>query len=481
MKKTVWSRRSFLFEAGGGIAGLALAHMLDRDGLLAAESCQEAVEGNPFAPKPTHFSPRATAVISLFMSGGVSHIDTFDPKPALQKYAGEPLDGKVDGNIVVRQGFPGPLMPSPFTFQKYGQSGIEVSELFPHLATHVDEIAFLRSVYGRSNDHVQATYEMQTGQLRMGFPSVGAWVTYGLGSESSSLPAFVVMNDYRGGPLGGPNDWSAGFIPASYQGTLLRAVGEPIVDLEPPEGMSPEQQRARLDTLAKLNELDMEKYPGSSELAARISSYELAYRMQGCAPEAIDVSSESKETKKIYGLDNEVTEPFGRQCLMARRLVERGVRFVQLFHGGMGNQNTDTWDAHSNLVENHRQHAAESDLPIAGLLTDLRARGLLDSTLIVWHGEFGRMPISQRGVGRDHNPGTMTALMAGAGIKGGQVIGSSDEFGYKALEQPISAHDLHATILHLLGMDHTKLTYRFNGRDMRLTDVAGTLIPQIIA
>ena len=481
MKKTVWSRRSFLFESGGGIAGLALAHMLDRDGLLAAESCQEAVEGNPFAPKPTHFSPRATAVISLFMSGGVSHIDTFDPKPALQKYAGEPLDGKVDGNIVVRQGFPGPLMPSPFTFQKYGQSGIEVSELFPHLATHVDEIAFLRSVYGRSNDHVQATYEMQTGQLRMGFPSVGAWVTYGLGSESSSLPAFVVMNDYRGGPLGGPNDWSAGFIPASYQGTLLRAVGEPIVDLEPPEGMSPEQQRARLDTLAKLNELDMEKYPGSSELAARISSYELAYRMQGCAPEAIDVSSESKETKKIYGLDNEVTEPFGRQCLMARRLVERGVRFVQLFHGGMGNQNTDTWDAHSNLVENHRQHAAESDLPIAGLLTDLRARGLLDSTLIVWHGEFGRMPISQRGVGRDHNPGTMTALMAGAGIKGGQVIGSSDEFGYKALEQPISAHDLHATILHLLGMDHTKLTYRFNGRDMRLTDVAGTLIPQIIA
>jgi len=481
MKKTFWSRRHFLFESGGGIAGLALAHMLDGDGLLAAESCQAAVEGNPFAPKPSHFPPRATAVISLFMSGGVSHIDTFDPKPALQKYAGEPLDDKVDGNIVVRQGFPGPLMPSPFTFQKYGQSGIEVSELFPHLATHVDEIAFLRSVYGRSNDHVQATYEMQTGQLRMGFPSVGAWVTYGLGSESSSLPAFVVMNDYRGGPLGGPNDWSAGFIPASYQGTLLRAVGEPIVDLEPPEGMSPEQQRARLDTLAKLNELDMEKYPGSSELAARISSYELAYRMQGCAPEAIDVSSESKETKKIYGLDNEVTEPFGRQCLMARRLVERGVRFVQLFHGGMGNQNTDTWDAHSNLVENHRQHAAESDLPIAGLLTDLRARGLLDSTLIVWHGEFGRMPISQRGVGRDHNPGTMTALMAGAGIKGGQVIGSSDEFGYKALEQPISAHDLHATILHLLGMDHTKLTYRFNGRDMRLTDVAGTLIPQIVA
>jgi hypothetical protein len=484
MKKSFWSRRRFLFESGGGVAGLALAHLLDREGLLAAESCGDPVASvvdNPFAPKPPHFSRRATAVISLFMSGGVSHVDTFDPKPALRKYAGEPLDGKVDGSIVVRQGFPGPLMPSPFSFQKYGQSGIEVSELFPHLGRKVDEIAFLRSVYGRSNDHVQATYEMQTGQLRMGFPSVGAWVTYGLGSESSSLPAFVVMNDYRGGPLGGPNDWGPGFLPAGYQGTRFRAVGEPIVDLKPPEGMSAEDQRARLDALAKLNELDMEKYPSSSELAARISSYELAYRMQGCAPSAIDLSSESPETRKLYGLGDKVTEPFGRQCLMARRLVERGVRFVQLYHGGMGNQDTDTWDAHSNLDENHRQHAAESDLPIAGLLTDLASRGLLDTTLVVWHGEFGRMPISQRGVGRDHNPGTMTVWMAGAGIKGGQVVGSSDEFGYKALEQPVSVHDLHATMLHLLGMDHKKLTYRFNGRDVRLTDVYGTPVPQIVS
>jgi hypothetical protein len=481
MKKTFWSRRRFLFDSGGGIAGLALAHLLEREGLLAAESCLTPVEGNPFASKPPHFSPRATAVISLFMSGGVSHVDTFDPKPALRKYAGEPLDGKVDGSIVVRQGFPGPLMPSPFSFQKHGESGIEVSELFPHLGKHVDDIAFLRSVYGRSNDHVQATYEMQTGQLRMGFPSVGAWVTYGLGSDNSSLPAFVVMNDYRGGPLGGPNDWGPGFLPAGYQGTRFRAVGEPIVDLKPPEGMSPEEQRARLDTLAKLNELDMQKYPSSSELAARISSYELAYRMQGCAPSAVDLSSESKETQRLYGLDDKMTEPFGRQCLLARRLVERGVRFVQLYHGGMGNQDTDTWDAHSNLEENHLQHAAESDLPIAGLLTDLASRGLLDSTLVLWHAEFGRMPISQRGVGRDHNPGTMTVWMAGAGIKGGQVVGSSDEFGYKAQEQPISVHDLHATMLHLLGMDHKKLTYRFNGRDIRLTDVYGTPIPQIVS
>jgi hypothetical protein len=468
-------------QSGGGIAGLALAHLLDREGLLAAEpqSCNEPFPG-ALGPRPPHFQPRATAVISLFMSGGVSHVDTFDPKPALTRYAGEPLHGKVDGNIAVRQGLPGPLMPSPFSFQRYGESGIEVSELFPHLAQHVDEMAFMRSVFGRSNDHIQATYEMQSGQIRMGFPSVGSWVTYGLGAQSSSLPAFVVMTDHRGGPLGGPNDWSAGFMPATYQGTRFRSSGDPIVDLEPPEGMTAEAQRARLDVLAKLNEKDMEKYPGNSEFAARISSYELAYRMQGCAPEAIDTSSESQLTQRLYGLDNEITEPFGRQCLMARRLIERGVRFVQLFHGGAGNQNTDTWDAHSDLVENHSLHAKESDLPIAGLLTDLKARGLLDSTLIVWHGEFGRMPISQRGVGRDHNPGAMTAWMAGAGIRGGQVIGSTDEFGYKAMEQPISAHDLHATMLHLLGIDHERLTYRFSGRDMRLTDVAGTLIPQIV-
>jgi len=371
-------------------------------------------------------------------------------------------------------------MPSPFSFKRYGESGIEVSEIFPHLAQKVDEIAFIRSLYGRSNDHIQATYEMQTGQIRTGYPSVGSWVTYGLGAESSSLPAFVVMNDYRGGPLGGPTDWSAGFMPATYQGTLFRASGDPIVDLQPPEGVSETQQRARLDTLSRLNEMDMANNPGNSELAARISSYELAYRMQGCAPEAVDISSESDATKKLYGLDDPVTEPFGRQCLMARRMIERGVRFVQLFQGGLGVQNTDTWDAHSNLIENHTQHAAESDLPIAGLLTDLKSRGLLDETLVLWHGEFGRMPISQRGVGRDHNPGTMTGWMAGAGIKGGQVIGASDDFGYKAEQQPVSAHDLHATMLHLLGMDHKKLTYRYNGRDMRLTDVEGTLIPQII-
>ena len=483
-ERTFWSRKDFLMQSGGGVAGLAFADLLQKEGLLAAapeqlQQCDTPFPG-AFEPRPPHFEPRAKAVISLFMSGGVSQVDTFDYKPALTKYAGEPLHGKVDGNIAVRQGMPGPLMPSPFEFEQYGESGIHVSELFPNLAQHVDEMAFINSVYGRSNDHIQATYEMQTGQIRMGFPSVGRWVTYGLGSQSSSLPAFVVMTDWRGGPLGGPNDWGAGFMPAEYQGTRFRSTGDPIVDLARPEGVSSEAQRARLDALAQLNEIDMDRNPGNSELAARISSYELAYRMQGCAPEAIDTASESDATKKLYGLDNEITEPFGRQLLMARRLVERGVRFVQIFHGGAGNQNTDTWDAHSNLVENHTQHAAESDLPIAGLLADLKSRGLLDETLIVWHGEFGRMPISQRGVGRDHNPGTMTAWMAGAGIQGGQKIGASDEFGYKAEQQPVSSHDLHATMLNLLGLDHDRLRYRYSGRDWQLTDIDGRPIPQII-
>ena len=482
--KNFWSRRDFLFQSGGGISGLALAWLLNQDGLLAATpeggACSAKATGyNPYAPRKPHFAPRATSVISLFMSGGPSHLDTFDPKPALDRYAGQPLTGK--GEIVVRQGNPGPLMPSPFQFRKYGQCGMDVSEIFPLIAQQVDEMAFLRSVYGQSNDHVQATYELNTGKIQMGLPSVGSWVTYGLGSENQSLPAFVVIYDRRGGPLGGPSNWSAGYMPAAYQATVFRSSGDPIIDLKPPSQVTAEQQRDRLDLLAKLNELDLQRYPGNSELAARISSYELAYRMQGCAPEAVNVDSETEATRKLYGLDDPVTEPFARQCIMARRLVERGVRFVQLYHGGLGQQNRDTWDAHDDVKDNHTRHAAEVDRPIAALLMDLKARGLLDSTLVLWHGEFGRMPISQKGVGRDHNPGTMTIWMAGAKIRGGQIIGASDEFGYKAEKQPIAVHDLHATMLHLLGIDHTRLTYLFNGRNMRLTDVYGELIPQIVA
>ena len=470
------SRRQFLFDAGGGIGSVALASLLSQDGLLAAPAGGVCAVGSGAAKLP-HFPARAKSVISLFMSGGVSHIDTFDPKPSLRKYAGQPLEGK--GDVIVRQGSPGPLMPSPFTFKKYGQSGMEVSEIFPKMATMVDDLALIRSVHCQSNDHVQAHYELTTGMIRMGYPSVGSWVSYGLGSENQNLPAFVVIYDMHGGPFGGPANWGTGFMPATYQGTVFRSQGVPIIDLRPPASMSDSQQQARLGLLDKLNKMDAGQYPANSELSARIASYELAYKMQSCAPEAVDISAESEVVKKLYGLDDTRTEPFGRQCLMARRLVERGVRFVQLYHGGLGIQNVDTWDAHDNIDDNHRRHAAEVDGPITGLLTDLKASGLLDSTLVIWHGEFGRMPISQRGVGRDHNPGAMSIWMAGAGIKGGQIIGSTDEFGYKAEDQPISIHDLHATTLHLLGMDHTKLTYRFNGRDMRLTDVYGNLIPQI--
>jgi hypothetical protein len=475
------SRRRFLFEAGGGLSGVALAYLLNQQELLAAETgCASgpAPADSPVAPRKPHFAPRAKAVISLFMSGGVSHVDTFDPKADLDRYHGQPLEGK--GEVIVRQGHPGPLMRSPFKFQRYGQSGIEVSEIFPNVAAKVDEIAFIRSMFGQSNDHVLAHYEASTGMIRMGFPSLGSWVSYGLGTENQNLPAFVVIYDARGGPFGGPANWSAGFMPAAFQGTIFRSSGDPIIDLRPPGDMSPEEQRARLDLLAKLNDIDRRNYPASSELAARISSYELAYRMQGCAPEAVDFSKEPESVQKTYGLDNPVTAPFGKQCLMARRLVERGVRFVQVYHGGLGMQDTDTWDAHRNVKENHTLHAAEVDKPIAGLLEDLKRAGLLDTTLVIWQAEFGRMPISQRGVGRDHNPGAMTIWLAGGKVKGGQVIGASDEFGYKAAVEPHSHHDLHATILHLLGMNHTKLTYFFNGRHMRLTDVYGNPIRQIV-
>lgn len=466
------SRRDLLFSAGGGIGGVALAALLQQDKLLGAPAAVAGV-------RSPHFQPRAKSVISLFMTGGVSHIDTFDPKPALRKYHGQPLSGF--GEVVVRQGYPGPLMGSPYRFQRYGRSGLEVSELFPHMGSISDEFALIRSGTNKSNDHVLAHYEWNTGSLLMGFPSVGSWVSYGLGSESQTLPAYVVIYDHRGGPNAGVANWNNGFLPASTQGTVFRPSGDPILDLRPPPGVTPEQQRARLDHLALLNQEHASKYPGSSELSARIASYELAYSMQSHAPEAVDLSRESSATQKLYGLDDPITEPFGRQCLLARRLVERGVRFVQLFNGAKARTDVDDWDAHSNLADNHGAHAREIDKPIAGLIRDLKQRGLLDETLVVWHSEFGRMPISQKGLGRDHNPGAMSFWMAGARIRGGQVIGATDEFGYRATEQPVSYHDFHATLLHLLGVDHKRLTYYFNGRQMRLTDVHGELIPQIVS
>jgi len=480
------SRRDLLFQAGGGISGIALASLLSQDQLLAApasigSACagSAGVTDSPFLPKPPHFKARAKSIISLFMCGGVSQVDTFDYKPMLSRYHGKPLEGK--GEVTVRQGYPGPLMKSPYEFKQYGRSGKWVSELFPNMAGIVDELTFIHSAQGRSVDHTLSHYEWNTGSIMAGYPSLGSWVTYGLGSENQSLPAFVVIQDPRGGPFTGSSQWSAGFLPAAYQGTMFRAVGDPILDLHPPSGsLTLDQQRSELDQLARINQNYVEKHPGISELTARISSYELAFRMQGCAPEAVNIDSESEETKRLYGLDNKVSEPFGRQCLMARRLIERGVRAVQLWNGAVVNQNVDTWDAHNSIVDNHGRHAPEVDKPIAGLISDLKRRGLLDETLVVWHSEFGRMPLSQKGVGRDHNPGALTVWMAGAGIKGGQSIGATDEFGWKATEQVVSSHDFHATILHLLGVDHKRLTYFYNGRNMRLTDVAGELIPQIV-
>jgi len=472
------SRRKFWMEAGMGIGGLALIDLMSQDKLLAAECVGSAgVSDSPLMPKAPHFKPRAKSMISLFMSGGVSHLDTFQYKPALEKYNRMPMEGK--GDVKVRQGYPGPLMKSPFSFKQYGQSGAWVSEIFRNIATIVDDLTFIHSCQGLSNDHVISHYEWNTGSIQMGFPSVGSWVTYGLGTENQNLPGFVVVLDQKGGPYAGPPNWQAGFLPAAYQGTVFRSKGDPILDLSAPANfMSVEQERARLDQLALLNQNFNEKYPGISELSARIASYELAYRMQTCAPEAVDLSKESEATKKMYGLDDPVTAGYGRQCLLARRLVERGVRFVQLMSGAYVSIE-DTWDAHANIVSNHRLHAREVDKPITALITDLKQRGLLDETLVLWHSEFGRMPISQRGVGRDHNPGAMTVFMTGAGIQGGQQIGSSDDVGYKAEDQKVTNHDLHASILHLLGIDHKRLTYYFNGRNMRLTDVSGELIPQI--
>ncbi len=461
------SRRDLLRTAGGGIGSLALADLLRAEGLQRV---------SPLAVQQPHFAAKAKAVISIFCYGGVSQVDTFDPKPELLKRQGETIPGKT---IQVSQGTPGGLMPSSWQFKKHGQCGMDVSSLFPHVATKVDEIALIRSMYCISNDHAPALYQMNTGFIQAGHPSMGSWLTYGLGTENQNLPGFVVFADWRGGPIGGAPNWSNGFMPAAYQGTPFRSSGDPIVDLKPPTEMTPERQQKWLRLLGQMNEEHQAKNPEDTELAARIRSYELAYQMQSSAVEAVELTKESAATRALYGLDEKPTEYVGRQCLMARRLVERGVRFVQIYSGG-GNF-TESWDAHFDLELNHGMHCAETDKPIAGLLTDLTSRGLLDSTLVIWHGEFGRMPISQRLNGRDHNPQGFSVWMAGGGVKGGTIHGATDEYGLNAVENRTSVNDLHATILHLMGMNHEKLTYPYNGRNMRLTDVAGNVIKEVVA
>lgn len=468
------SRREFLARAGGGCGLLALATLLADEGLASTDV-------NPMAPKPSHFPARAKSVIWLFMNGGPSQVDTWEYKPELAKRDGQELKG-FDPNTGFFRDQVGPVMKSPFRFAQHGQSGAWVSEIFPNLARHVDRMAFIHSCWTDSNNHSPALFKINTGFARMGFPCVGSWVTYGLGSMSRNLPAFVVMYDTlgRGIPKGHSQNWGAGFLPSIYQGTALKPQGDPIDDMRRLSEMTDESQRRQLDLVARLNRRRLEQRPAESDWAARIESFELAYRMQMAAPEALDISRETVQTHRLYGIDNPRCAHFAKQCLMARRLVERGVRFVQIYSGGMENERS--WDGHQNLHANHTQFAGETDQPIAALLTDLMARGLWDETLVIWGGEFGRLPLVQKGgTGRDHNPHAFTYWFAGGGVKGGVHYGETDELGHKAVVDRVSVNDLHATILHLLGLDHKRLTYRFNGRDFRLTDVAGVVVRDIIS
>ena len=449
------NRREFLKKAGAGFGLLALTDLLRADIV------------DPMAARSPLYAPKAKSIIWLFMEGGPSGVDLFDPKPELTRRDGQKIE------IDVFNGNPGPLMKSPYSFKQYGQSGAWVCEKYTNVAKHVDDFAFIKSLYSESNDHVPALYQINTGIPRPGFPSAGAWITYGLGSENQNLPGYVVIGNNQG-VKGGPLNWSAGFLPTSYQGTLFRPQGAPILNLTRPDGVSREDQRAQLDFLKTINSAHLAGHEGEPDLLARIQSFELAYRMQMEAMDLADFSKESKETIELYGIDKDVSKNIGTKCLMARRLIERGVRFVQVYSDG-------EWDAHSDLKGNHNQHCASTDMPIHGLLTDLKRRGLWDSTLIIWGGEFGRMPVSQGNGGRDHNPNGFMAWMAGAGIKGGTSYGETDEIGYKAVKDRCSVHDLHATMLHLLGIDHEKLTYFHNGRHFRLTDVAGEILHPILA
>ena len=484
------NRRHFLQRAGGGFGLIGLAGLLQQEGLLGKEGLSADGLGaqslNPMAPRPSHFPGKAKRVIWIFVNGGPSQVDTWDYKPALAKWDGKSMR-EFDATFKDTTGFfkdqVGGLMKSPFQFTPRGESGKMVSELFPKLGEHVDKMAFIHSAYTESNNHSPALFMMNTGLPRMGFPCVGSWVTYGMGSENQSLPGFVVMSDPRGRglPKGQAANWGAAFLPGTYQGTHLRPKGAPIANLERPGTLSDDQQRSQLDLVKRLNLAHQDHYKAEAELAARIESFELAYRMQSAAPEAMDLESEPAHIKTLYGMDDPRCDHVARQCLTARRLVERGVRFVQIYSGGMDNQLS--WDGHVDIKGNHEQFAGETDKPVAGLLADLAQRGLLDDTLVIWGGEFGRLPIAQTGKnpGRDHNPHGFTMWLAGGGTKGGVSYGESDEVGYAAAVNKVHVNDLHATILHLIGLDHERLTYTYNGRKFRLTDVAGKVIRPILA
>jgi hypothetical protein len=473
------TRREFLWETGAGFGAVALTGLLSADGFFNRAAAAEAFV-NPLAPKKPHFTPKAKSVIFIFCYGGPSHVDTFDYKPKLY-----PLDGKtIPVKTFGRGGHKneGRVVGPKWQFKRYGQCGKWVSDLFPHLATCVDDIAFLHSMYAESPIHGSAMLMMNSGRILSGHPALGSWVNYGLGSVNEDLPGFVVMLDKTGGPISGPKNWSSGYMPAAYQGVVIRADGTPIHNLALPPGTTREAQRHLLDHLRAKNQEHLAARADNSELAARIASYELAYKMQQHAPEAVDFAQETEETKQLYGIDRPPTADFGRKCLLARRLVERGVRFVQVYSGGA--HNDDNWDAHTDIVKNHTHHAGATDLPIAGLLKDLKRRGLLDSTLVVWGGEFGRQPTAEyaQGTGRDHNAYGFTMWLAGGGIKGGVSVGTTDELGSAAVEDRFHVKNLHATILHQLGLDPNRLTYFYGGLDQKLVGVEGAeIIKQVVA
>ena len=461
------SRRNVLRASAQGFGAVALESMLQRE--LGA-----APRLNPLAAKPPHFPGKAKSVIFLFMVGAPSQMDTFDPKPALKKFEGQALPESLRVTSQFSDGTT-PVLSSPWEFKQYGQSGMPVSSLFPNVAQCVDDICFVRSFYTESAVHAPAMYQVHSGRILMGFPSMGSWITYGLGSQSENLPAYVVMPQPEGTPEGGTPCWGSAFLPAVYQGTLFRPGPTPIMHLKPPAGMSENRQRATLDLLQKMNEMDTAA--ADQEMGARIASYELAFRMQRHAPEAVDLTKETDATRSLYGLDQNRTREFGTRCLMARRLVERGVRFVQLYSGG--GPVSIQWDAHKDLKENHEKMCGMTDQPVAALLKDLKSRGLLDSTLVIWGSEFGRLPNSQSGNGRDHNPHGYTMWFAGGGVKGGQTIGATDDFGLYGVGDRYHMRDFHATILHALGLEQNKLWYLNNGRQEKLTDFGGTVIKQV--
>lgn len=473
-----FDRREFLWRFGGGLGGIALAQLLGEQNLLA-----ESATARPDWNGGLHHRAKAKRVVQLFMSGAASQCDTFDYKPALIQRHGQKFDP--GGKVELFQSDPGPVMKSPWAWKQYGQCGKWVSNLVPHIASCVDDIAFVHSMTAKSNVHGPATYMQNTGFVLPGFPNMGAWISYGLGSMNRNLPTFVVLPDVRGFAPNGPSNWGAGFLPAAHQGTMIR-VGKPnpIFDLFPSDSakfVTKESERDGAKLLAEINREHLATRAGDSRLDARIASFEMAASLQLTAPEALDLSGESDATKKLYGIDVQITEDFGTRCLVARRLLERGVRFVQVWSGADNGFPRRNWDSHEDLARDHLEMGTGMDKPAAALIKDLKARGLLEDTIVLWTTEFGRMPCGQGAKGRDHNPFAFTNFLAGGGIKGGVSFGESDEWSYKTASTPTYCYDIHATILHQLGIDHEKLTFRHNGIDRRLTDVHGEVIKDIIS